>query len=95
MSDSDVESTANSDTKIPRFHGKRGEDYGLWRLRLRAVCRIKGVWNVVETSPSDSYTSDITAGNTADSARRIAKMEKASGIIICALGNSPLRVIDV
>ena len=97
MSDSEVEANGSSGIKIPRFHGRRGEDYGLWRLRLRAACRVKGVWGVVGSS-STSSSSTTTTTTTTDqesppSARDISKMEKASGIIISALGDSPLRVV--
>ena len=94
MSDSDGESNSGTGIKIPRFHGKRGEDYGLWRLRLRAACRVKGVWNVVESSSDSSTATDAASGET-DTApsRNIAKLEKASGIIISALGDAPLRVV--
>lgn len=96
MSESEVETDNTSGIKIPRFRGRREEDYCLWRLRLRAACRVKGVWGVV-ASPTDTVsitTSDDNATRTAsESARQIAKREKASGIIISALGDSPLRVV--
>ena len=92
MSDSEVESSNSSGIKIPRFHGRRNEDYGLWRLRLRAACRVKGVWHVVDTSAS-ATSSSSTATETQDAARLSAKREKASGIIISALGDAPLRVV--
>lgn len=57
MSEAEGESTKKSATRIPRFHGRRGEDYGLWRLRLRAACRVNGIWNVVETMSSVSSSS--------------------------------------
>ena len=44
MSDTNAEFETSSGMKLPRFHGNRGEDYGLWRHRLRAACRVKGVW---------------------------------------------------
>ena len=96
MSDSEVETNSGTGIKIPRFHGKRGDDYGLWRLRLRAACRVKGVWNVVDRTASSTSTSETThPGTTAasESAKRVAKREKASGLIISALGDAPLRVV--
>lgn len=93
MSDSDVESDMGTGIKIPRFYGRRGDDYGLWRLRLRAACRVKGVWNVVEPTPASSATSATSSGTVPDSAIRISKLEKASGMIISALGDGPLRVV--
>lgn len=35
-SDTDNDRDAFTGMKIPRFHGKRGEDFILWRHRLRA-----------------------------------------------------------
>jgi len=96
MSDTDVESDTTSGIKIPRFHGKRGEDYALWRLHLRAACRVKGVWSVVATnadSTAATSTDAASAATTAQAAKRLAKREKASGMIISALGDSPLRVV--
>ena len=94
MSDSEAESERTA-LKIPRFHGRRGEDYGLWRLRLRAACRVKGLWSLVEKKPTadaeeSTRQDEMTA---AERHRQTAKLEKASGIIITALGNSPLRVV--
>eukprot|EP00171_Calliarthron_tuberculosum_P005278 IDg5278t1 len=48
MSVSDIDIDSMSTIKIPRFLGRRGDDYGLWRLRLRAICRVKGLWGVFE-----------------------------------------------
>ena len=79
-------------TKLPRFHGKRGEDYGIWRLRLRAACRMKGVWNLVDKD-SSAATTESSQSTTLEQERHSAKLEKASAIIISALGNSPLRVV--
>ena len=94
MSDTDGESSRSSATKIPRFHGRRGDDYGLWRLRLRAACRVKGVWDLVDPFVPTTRSSD-TAGqsSTPDGTKLKLKMEKASGMIIAALGDAPLRVV--
>ena len=96
MSESEVEADGTSGIKIPRFHGRRGDDYGLWRLRLRAACRVKGVWGVVESVSGSSTTTTTTTTDVDDtvrSTRDIVKREKASGIIISALGDAPLRVV--
>lgn len=99
MADSDTET---SSLKLVRFHGKRGEDYGLWRMRLRAACRVKGVWNVVESTSettlastsqekdSQQPSSSVTAS---EKEKHLEKLEKASAIIISALGDAPLRVV--
>lgn len=50
MSETDNDTINSSGIKIPRFHGRRGADYGLWRHRLRAECQLKDVWRVVEPS---------------------------------------------
>ena len=101
MSDTENELGGSTGISIPRFHGRRGEDYALWRHRLRAICRIKGVWNVVNTgmAPSESTQSTndgdprVSAEAPKINARVLAKREMASGIIISALGNAPLRVV--
>lgn len=94
MSDTEDETGRTSVTKVPRFYGRRGEDYGLWRLRLRAACRVKGVWNLVGNAPSSATSSDATVATTGpDKERMKAKLEKASGMIISSLGNTPLRVV--
>ena len=82
MDDSHDEKIGTSVSRIPRFNGKRGEDYGLWRLRLKAICRIKGVWAYVQSTP----TQDKQAAS-------LQQLEIASAIIISALGDTPLRVV--
>lgn len=89
MTDTEGEYESTSGIKIPRFHGRRGEDYSLWRMRLRAACRIKGVWDVVECSTDSSSSTSTTTAPTPSSAKR----EKASVIIINALGDAPLRAV--
>ena len=48
MTGSEGDTDGLSGLRIPRFEGNRGEDYGLWRFRLRAACRVKGLWDVVQ-----------------------------------------------
>ena len=96
MSDTETEGASTSGVKIPRFHGRRDDDYNLWRHRLRAACRIKNVWSVVNTGTSDSSASATTetdAATPTPSSRTAAKREMACGIIISALGDAPLRVV--
>lgn len=92
MTESESEVDFSSGLKIPRFNGKQGEDYGLWRMRLRAACRVKGVWGIVESS-SDSNSESTTTSSATTSVTSSVKREKASGIIISALGDAPLRVV--
>lgn len=96
MSDSEVESGKSSVTRIPRFYGRRGDDYGLWRLRSRAACRVQGIWSLVENDSSRSTGTDSTCGemSTVSRENQSSRQEKASGIIISALGDSPLRVLS-
>jgi len=93
MSGTDNDVETSSGLKLPRFHGKRGEDYGLWRHRLRAACRIKGVWDVVNGTPDSSAATADSTTPSDTAPQTMAKREKASGIIICALGDAPLRVV--
>ena len=93
MSDTETEFETSFGMKLPRFHRNRGEDYGLWRHRLRAACRVKGVWGIVDITQASATTSDSTPDQALDSLRTMAKREKASGIIISALGDAPLRVV--
>jgi gag-polypeptide of LTR copia-type len=87
MSDSDTDNRRiSSSHKIPRFNGKRGEDYGLWRLRLRAACRAQRLWSLV-----DAAATRATATSTSDDVT--VNKERACSIIIAALGDSPLRVV--
>lgn len=84
-----MESNKRTSVKVPRFHGKQGEDYALWRLRLRAARRVKGVWNVVSHTCTSSTATNGTLELPAESVRYQTKREKASGIIISALGDAP------
>lgn len=90
MTESDADMEKGTGIKIPRFYGNRGEDYGLWRLRLRAICRVKGVWKVFEDAEVTSSSTDLA--NVGQQSNSIM-IEKASGLIISALGDSPLRVV--
>jgi gag-polypeptide of LTR copia-type len=77
---------SSSSHRIPRFHGKRGEDYGLWRLRLRAACRAKKLWSLVDP--------DVKGGSSISAAEKVAEnKERACSTIIAALGDAPLRVV--
>ena len=79
-------------SRVPVFNGTSQDDYGLWRLRLRAELRTKGVWKYVNPNTSSS-TSSTTSGTTA-LADNVEVLEKASAIIISSIGDGPLRVIE-
>lgn len=82
--------------KIPRFQERRCEDYVLWHLHLRAAFRVKVVYSILETgSFSSNAATTRTETTITDSDRLSTKLEKASGMIISALGNYSLRVVTV
>lgn len=90
MSDLEYEKDGSTGIKILRFHGVLGENCGLWRIRSRALCRLKGVWCVVEHSIDEcSETTTLSVPN----ARQLAKSEKSSGIMLSELGDAPHRVV--
>lgn len=90
MSVSDAEADKLLAFKFPRFHGKRGEDYGLWRLRLRAALRVRILWSLTRKSSEPLASQTISE---AYQALITLKLQKASRIIISAVRNSPLQVI--
>lgn len=94
MATTDLDTDGSMSIKIPRFNGRRDDDYGLWRHRLRAACRSKGVWGVVSPPLTTTDTTATGLESTPEaSALVLSKREKASGIIICALGDAPSRVV--
>lgn len=90
MSDTDGEFDKPRGLKIPYFHGRRGEDYGLWRHRLRAACRVKSIWSVGEVvSPSATASSSnetTQQDSSAVDSRLKSKQERASGFILSVMG---------
>lgn len=93
MSDSDPETDRTSVNKTPRLHRRR-EDYIIWLLRLRSTRRVSGLWNNLEKEASSSTsTTTIIAATITDSERMSIEAGKGSGMMICALGNSPLCVV--
>jgi hypothetical protein len=62
MSDSEADNNNSSSShRSPRFHGKRGEDYGLWRLRLRTACRTKKLWFLFDPAVIGDSSKPTTA----------------------------------
>lgn len=84
---------ALSFTNTPRFHGRNGDDYGLWLLKLRAACRIKRVWDIEEskTFVKEGFTSTKISDANKENVRQY--MQTASGMITSALGSTPLRAV--
>lgn len=89
MSDSNRDGDNSSSIKISHFHGSRGENYGLSQLHFRSGCSMNGVWDVVKHA-SDEKSKSATSLFTEPC--RVAKRERASGIITLALGDVPLCV---
>jgi hypothetical protein len=87
MSDSEADNqNSSSSHRIPRFHGKRGEDYGLRRLRLRAACRAKKLWSLGDPAVVGDSSKSVS--------EKVAEFKEcACSIIIASLGDSPLRVV--
>lgn len=59
-------------------------------MRLRAACRVKGVWDAVEQTTEGMSDS---CAKMAVEPRLKSKREKVSGIIISALEDTPLHVV--
>lgn len=62
------------------------QDYGLWYLRVEAVCNAKGL-NEVLTNEPNPYTEEEPK------AKFLENQKKASGIIVSALSNPALRIV--
>jgi hypothetical protein len=87
MSDREADNhNSSSSDRIPRFTGKRGEDYGLWRLRLHGACRAKKLWPLVDP--------DVKCGSSISAPEKVAEnKELACSIIVAALGDARPRVV--
>lgn len=64
--------------KIPRFNGRGNDDYNLWRIRVVAALKGKGLYTKLESQSDTVCTQEVK--------------DKASAIIVCTLGDSALRV---
>lgn len=96
MPESEFEDCGSSGFKISSFIGRLVDYYGHWCLLLRAVCRVKGVWGVLEPSTgASSTTTAITsaAEGALPSNHELTKRERESGTIISSLGDSPIHVV--
>lgn len=77
------------EVRVTTFFGKHGDDFELWAIRIMTVLEGKEHANVVrgeEKAPAD--------GNSAQYAAYVLKCRKARALILMALGDSPLRVIQ-
>ena len=57
MTDSETEIDSITSRKFPLLNGRKGENYGLWRLCLRAPWHVKGFWNAVQPENDDESES--------------------------------------
>lgn len=76
----------SEDNVVPKFNDKATENFYIWKLGIRAILRTRGCLNVVlgtETRP----TINAGTANTQEMFGR--KSEKATAIIITALGDRP------
>jgi len=75
--------------RVEKFNGRDTEDFALWQMRLMAVLEGRNLSGVVLD------TDDIPQDNTsAEYLTYLDRERKAKAIIITALGNKPLRVIQ-
>lgn len=75
--------------RVEKLDGKESEDFALWQLRVLAVLEGLDLANVtlgLEVAPEDQQAPEF--------ALRVNTLRKARAIIITALGNKPLRVIQ-
>ena len=85
MSESEDELGKTSTTEIPGYYGRRGEDYGLWRLRLRAACRVKGLWRICDPSQSET-TLNETSSDVQSSTVRDANTTSVEKVVVIEQG---------
>ena len=76
--------------RVEKFRGERGEDFELWAMRLMATLEgrdFAGVVNGEELAPEDVSSSEYAA--------YVTKVRKARAIIVNALGDKPLRAVQL
>ena len=44
--------------RVSKFHGKRGEDYALWKMRMKAVFIGKDVWSEIDPLQQPTETCE-------------------------------------
>ena len=71
--------------RVAKFHGKRGEDYALWKMRMQAVFIGKDVWSEIDPlqQPTETETPETQR----------SKKAKAVMLLVNALGDTPLRAV--
>ena len=93
MSDTDTEFETSSGMKPPDSMGTEVKTMDSGAIVCVLLVVSKGFWGVVDTTQTSSTTTHSTPDQAYDSPRTMVKREKASGIIISALGDAPLRVV--
>lgn len=82
-----MDDTDRDESRITKFKGNDGEDFELWSLRLNAVLEGKDLAEVLTEEAREE------AQEFHDEIRK-KKIRKARAIIINALGDKPLRVVQ-
>ena len=78
---------ADSKTTLTPFDGKPTSDFMIWELRIIAALKCKGLLHCVDKTYSVSGNPPTRPPNELES-------EKASILIIEALGDRPLRIVS-
>lgn len=71
--------------RVSKFHGKIGEDFALWKMRMKAVSIEKEVWSEIDPLQQPSETEIPEAQNS--------KTAKAFIVQGNALGGIPFRAV--
>lgn len=72
----------DSTLKVTKFHGKRGEDFSLFKMRVRSILTGKDLWDVFDPMGIDHSTEEAKK-----------KAAKAWMYIANGLGDVPLRAV--
>ena len=78
-------SANENEYKIAKFKGGRGDDFALWKMRVKALLIGKECWDV-----TDQLAQPVEGDTTTAIATRKAK---AVMLIVNALGDNHLRVV--
>ena len=90
-----TDSRATVTTALTRFDGKPSSDFGIWELRLIAALKSRGLAHCVDKHhKGHSSTSYASSSSSAPKVPTKEDKEKASTVIIEALGDRPLRIVS-